>query len=823
MSVTGWSSDDTGVEVVLSSGRLRLSTPDPRVIRVLQTGRDAFVDRPGPAMLPQSPRPPRMSTSPGRLIAATDRLSLEIDTTTGAFTWRTPSGALLVREPRDGAATRLLEPVDVVRTDWSDAVRADQESVDGMRSSVTGGRSTVDRTAYATTVRLQFAADEVVYGLGQHEEGLLDHRGASVELYQQNMKVAVPVLVSSRGYAVMWNSGSAARFQDGPGGASLRTDVEDELDFSVVAGPEFDDIVSALRGLTGRVPMLPRWTLGYLQSKERYTDSRELLDVVGEFRRRHIPLDCIVQDWQTWPGELWGQKEFDPARYPDPGLLCDRLHQADVRLMVSIWPNMHHDGPDQVAMRERGFLLGDDSTYDAGNPAARRLYWEQAEAGYFRHGVDAWWADCTEPFEADWRGPVKPDPVARREINVGEATRFLDPERVNAYSFDHTRGLWDGQLSAAPDRRVVVLTRSASLGQQRFGALTWSGDISASWATLRRQIADGLNFCLTGNPRWTFDIGAFFVGREAGLWFRDGDFDGGVDDAGYRELYLRWLQVGTFLPMMRSHGTETPREPWRFGEPGDPVYDSIVAFIQLRYRLLPYLYTLHAWESSRSSTSLRALAFDFRADPAALRVADQFLLGPALLVCPVTEPMAHGPGSTPLPEGPRTRRVHLPSGADWYDFWTGRRYAGGQDIDADAPLDRIPLFVRAGTVLPLGPVVEHTGAAAGGPVELRVYPGADSCFDLYDDAGEGWGYENGEQVVTTLRWDDAGGVLAVGPPRGDYPGWGGPPEFTAVTVEPGGPDRPARGVGIAATPHEATTRCPADGSPRQLDGGPDAG
>ena len=823
MSVTGWSSDGTGADIVLTGGRLRLSSPHPRVIRVLQTARDQIVDRPGPAMLPRSARAPRMTASPGRLTASTDLLSLEIDTATEAFTWRTPSGDLLFREPRDGAATRLLEPVEVIRTDWSDAVRTEQRSVDGLRSSVTGGRPIVDRTAYATTLRLEFCADEVVYGLGQHEEGLLDHRGATVELYQQNMKVAVPVLLSSRGYAVMWDSGSAARFQDGPDGASLRTDVEDELDVHVVVGPEFDDIVAALRDLTGRVPMLPRWALGYVQSKERYTGSRELLDVVGEFRRRHIPLDCIVQDWQSWPGELWGQKEFDPARYPDPGLLCDRLHEAGVRLMVSIWPNMHHDGPDQLAMRERGFLLGDDSTYDAGDPAARRLYWEQTEHGYFRHGVDAWWADCTEPFEADWRGAVKPDPAARREINLGEATRFLDPEQVNSYSFDHTRGLWEGQRAAAPDRRVVVLTRSASLGQQRYGALTWSGDISASWATLRSQIADGLSFCLTGNPRWTFDIGAFFVGREDGLWFRDGDFDGGVDDAGYRELYLRWLQVGAFLPMMRSHGTETPREPWRFGSPGDPVYDAIVAFIGLRYRLLPYLYSLHAWESLRAYTSMRALAFDFRADPAALRVADQFMLGPALLVCPVTEPMAFGPGSAPLVGVPHTRPVHLPAGADWYDFWTGRRHRGGGDIQADAPLDRIPLFVRAGTVLPLGPVVEHTGAAPGAPVELRVYPGADSSFDLHDDAGDGWGYEDGEQVVTTLRWDDAAGTLAVGPPRGDHPGWTGPPQFAAVTVGPGGPDRPARGVGIAATPPEAMTPCPADGSAIPPGSAPGAG
>ena len=769
MRIQNVHTDDAGATLVTSTGRIRLQRISPTIIRTTYTTRSTFGTRPSLGILAQHPVAPALTEADGRLTASTGLLTATIDTASGAFSWHTADGALLFREPHDGADTKILDEVDVVLTHFDhDAQRTSVQSVDGMKTHAEGGQQSVDRRAYATTLRLEFATGEAVYGLGQHEDGILNYRGHSQDLYPQNMKVAVPVIVSTRGYAILWDSYSVARFDDGPDGATFRTAVDDELDFYVILGPEFDDIIAGIRSLTGRVPMLPRWTLGYLQSKERYADGQELLDVVGEFRRRHIPIDGIVQDWKTWPGDLWGQKSFDPQRYPNPDGLCQRLHAADVRLMVSIWPNMHNDGPDQVEMRERGFLLGDGSTYDARRPDARALYWQQTEHGYFRHGVDAWWADCTEPFEADWKGAVKPGRAERLALNVGTATTFLDPEDVNAYSLLHSQGLYEGQRAADGSKRVVVLTRSASLGQQRTGAVTWSGDISATWTTLRRQIADGLNFCLTGNPRWSFDIGAFFVGRKDELWFWDGDFDAGVNDLGYRELYVRWLQAGTFLPMMRSHGTETPREPWRFGDEGDDAYDTIVDFIRLRYRLLPYLYALHSHEWRHNYTSMRTLAFDFRHDPGCYDIDDQFMLGPAIMVCPVTEPMFFGPGSRPIRDSPTTRRVYLPAGTHWYDFWTGRRHAGGQLIDAEAPLHILPLFVRAGSILPLGPQVEHSGASASGPLEIRVYPGADGSFEFYDDEGDGYRYEAEECALTTMRWDDNSSTLFLSPRVGQF-------------------------------------------------------
>ncbi len=780
MLVNDFETDDTAAFLSVATGRIRLQAISPSVMRVTYTGRAQFGIAPSLGVLPQQPWAPTLKDDHKTLSASTGPLTVVVDKATCAFSWHTEDGGLLFREPHDGADTKILEEVDVVMTRFdADARRREVAGVDGMKTIMEGGRRTVDRRAYSTTLRLEFAPDEAVYGLGQHEEGFLNYRGRSQDLYQQNMKVAVPVIVSTRGYAIVWDSFSVARFTDGTDGATFRTDVDDELDYYVILGPEFDAIIGSIRSLTGHVPMLPRWALGYIQSKERYTDQQELLDVVRQLRRRDIPIDAIVQDWKTWPGELWGQKSFDPERFPDPGGLCNELHDNNVRLMVSIWPNLQGDGPNHIEMRERGFLLGDDSTVNARLPGARTLYWEQADRGYFSHGVDAWWADCTEPFEADWKGAVRPGKEEQLAINVDEQKKYLDPEYVSAYSLLHTQGIYEGQRAADDSKRVVVLTRSSSLGQQRYGAVTWSGDISATWLVLRHQIADGLNFCLTGNPRWNFDIGAFFVGSRDELWFWKGDFPGGVDDLGYRELYVRWLQVGTFLPLMRSHGTETPREPWHFGRPGDEAYDTILDFIRLRYRLLPYLYTLHAWETSRAYTSMRALAFDFRHDPRCYDVDDQFMLGPALLVCPVTEPMWFGPRSEPL-SGGHTRRVYLPAGTDWYDFWSGNRYDGGQFVDADAALHIMPLFVRAGSILPLGPVVEHTAASADGPLEIRVYPGAEGVLELYDDAGDGYGYEHGEHSTTLLQWDDDRATLTISARAGSYPAM--PPTRVASVV-----------------------------------------
>ena len=362
---------------------------------------------------------------------------------------------------------------------------------------------------------------------------------------------------------------------------------------------------------------------------------------------------------------------------------------------------------------------------------------------------------------------------------------------------------------------MVNLTRSAYMGQHRYGTVTWSGDVSATWDTLRRQIAEGLNFCVTGSPYWTTDVGGFFVQRKPDLWFWNGDFDAGVADPGYRELYVRWFQFAAFLPMFRSHGTDTPREIWRFGEPGDPTYDALVKALHLRYRLLPYIYSLAGWTTQRGYTMLRNLAFDFRDDPAAYDRGDEFMFGPAFLVAPVTQPMVYGPGGTPVETAPGTREVYLPAtppvettkrpersetastdaawsepeahpgSTEWYDFWTGEVYAGGQAVTAAAPLDTMPLFVRAGSIVPLGPVVQHSAETADAPLEIQVYAGRDAAFDLYDDEGDGYNYELGEFTITPLRWQDASRRLVIEARTGSYAGMPLRRKFTAVLHAPG--------------------------------------
>jgi alpha-D-xyloside xylohydrolase len=431
---------------------------------------------------------------------------------------------------------------------------------------------------------------------------------------------------------------------------------------------------------------------------------------------------------------------------------------------------MRRGGADWSELHERGFLFGNQATYDAFNAAARACYWKQANEGLFSHGIDAWWCDCTEPFEADWQGVIKPEPEDQLRINTEEAKRYLDPEFINAYSLVHSQGIYEGQRAITQGKRVVNLTRSAYAGQQRYSTITWSGDISANWETLRRQIPAGLNFCVTGLPYWTLDIGAFFVRKKPELWFWCGDYEKGVDDLGYRELYVRWFQYGAFLPMFRAHGTDTPREIWRFGNPGESVYDTLVKYLHLRYRLMPYIYSLAGQVTHQSYTMLRVLPFDFRHDPNAYEIDDEYMFGSAFLVCPVTRPMYFAANSIPLEGVEKTRLVYLPSGSDWYNFWTGNRYDGGQTILAEAPLATMPLFVRSGSIVPIGPNIQFTGDQPCAPIELWLYPCQDGAFTLYEDEGDNYNYEQGGFALIHIAWNDSTRQLTLEARQGSYPG-----------------------------------------------------
>lgn len=752
---------------------IRLYPVHPNAVRITVTQRDHFLPNPErenltPVVLDKTPFQDYDVLEEGLEVALRlESMSVKVHLETGAISYLDPRGSILVREPERGG--KHMTGTQVYRNVFSGAGELiEKHSVDGVK--VTGGeyQTIPDRAAYRAKLEFVFG-DEGLYGFGSHEEGFGNLRGKSRQLYQQNMKACVPSFVSTKGYGFLFDCRSFMTFEDNAYGSYVWMDIVDELDYYFMSGPDYQTVLRTYRDLTGGAPMLPKWAYGYGQSKERYKTADELINIVAEYRRRKIPLSFIVQDWQTWEEGKWGQKSFDYSRFPDPAAMTAQLHKQGAALMLSIWPNMNGMGENQKEMLEHGFMLGNRSTYNAFSKGARELYWKQANEGIFQYGVDAWWCDCSEPFEADWHGEIRPEPHERIQVNTEAAKKYLDGGEWMAYSLCHSRGIYEGQRKTTGEKRVVNLTRSSFAGQHRYATITWSGDIGANWETLARQVPEGLNFCASGEPYWSFDIGGFFVapGKE---WFRCGEYPEGCEDLGYRELYTRWLELGTFLPMMRSHGTDTPREIWRFGEPGTMFYDAIAKFIRLRMGLLPYIYSLAASVSMEGDTFLTPLGLAFPHDPACLNIDHEFLFGPSLLVCPVTHPMYYASGSKSLDGIPKIREVYLPAGCGWYDFWTGKYYQGGRKIEADAPIDQIPLFVKEGSILPMGPELEYPGEDLHPELTLRIYPGADAYFLLYDDEGDSYRYEDGMYSKTALYWNDHDRTLTIGQRGGSYPG-----------------------------------------------------
>jgi alpha-D-xyloside xylohydrolase len=596
------------------------------------------------------------------------------------------------------------------------------------------------------------------------------------------MKISIPFLLSSRNYGILLDTESAVIFDSKQGEMTFIIDTTNELSYYVITGEGFEEIIRELRSLTGRTPMLPRWAYGYIQSKERYHSSEDLISTVSRFRKTGIPIDCIVQDWFTWEEGLWGEKRADKKRYPDLKGLVNKLHEEHVRLMVSIWPNMAEGGSNLKEMKENELLLSNSTTYNAYDEKARSVYWKQCREEWFSAGVDAWWCDNSEPFsDADWNGEIKRPDELRYQLITEDSKMHMDWTRINSYGLYHSKGIYENWRKTNEDKRVTNLTRSSYTSGQRYGAILWSGDISAKWSTLKKQITEGIKISMSGMPYWTLDIGAFFTVKDKyrnrgcncsettnKLWFWDGDYNDGVNDLGYRELYVRWLQFGAFLPMFRSHGTDTPREPWNFGSPGSIFYETILKFIKLRYRLLPYIYSTAAQVHQSHTTILRSLMFDFAEDENVRDISDCFMFGNAFLVCPVTEPMYYDKNSEPLTDIEKTKQVYLPKGAGWYDFWTNAYYEGGQTVTCKATLDILPLFVKAGSIIPVSEPLMYTDEKKGEISEIIIYGGEDGKFTLYNDEGDNYSYENDNFSMIPLRFTDSSKMLLFGEPQGEY-------------------------------------------------------
>lgn len=788
---------------------------------------------------------------------------------------------------------------------------------------------------------IEFSDDEGIYGPGQFETGVMNWRGHCVKLTQENTKVALPFFISTRNYGVLMDNYSKIIFNDQGSDSYFWFEVGDVIYYYFIAGENMDEVIRGYRQATGDAPLFGKWAYGYWQSRERYKIQAEVLKIAREFRERRIPVDNIMQDWQYW-GDVahWSSLQFDPQRYPAPQAMIDRLHnQYHLHLMISIWPVLGYATDvyrelDSAGLLYRPFHWTDGHTYDAYSKTAREIYWKHVKKNLFSKGVDAYWMDGTEPeiFVAPHERSTK----SAQKNALGTMARYL-----NTYSLMATEAVYTGQRSASSDERVFILTRSAFPGQQRNSAATWSGDIVAGWQTLRNQIPAGLNFCMAGIPYWSNDIGGFHV-------YRHGAFAGGCDNPGYKELYVRWFQYGAFQPIFRSHGTDTPREPWRFGEPGSWAYDTILKYLRLRYRLLPYIYSL-AWRVTADGyTIMRGLPMDFSDDKLTHAVSDQYMFGSALMVCPVTEHMYYGksyyneavpseclltedgqPGGftaryytgrnydtlmvdsiLTIPEfdvylgkdlppqvhwdrnsmrwtgfiRPKTsgeytfwltsddavrfwfdgkllvdrwnnlgedktnwldlslmagkkyafrvdqahmaaatklrlawrtpamksrtydpatecgtRSVYLPKSAEWYDFWTGEKFSGGQTIERETPIDIMPLYVRAGSILPMGSQQQYIEEKPADPIEIRIYCGADVTFNLYEDEGDNYNHEKGLYSIIPFEWNDRDRVLTIGNRRGNFPGMLIERGFDIVWVRDG------HGTGIEATAFPDTT------------------
>ena len=567
------------------------------------------------------------------------------------------------------------------------------------------------------------------------------------------------------------------------GQLSLWSEMNPEIDYYFIAGENADKVIAGYRKLTGKAQVMPRWAFGFWQSRERYTTQDELVGTLAEFRRRHIPVDNIVQDWHYWLEDQWGSHEFDASRYPDPETMLDDVHAMHGRFMISVWPKFYTNTDHYKELKEAGYAythaedagLKDwldhyQTFYDAYAEGGRKMFWRQMdESLYTRYGrkIDAWWMDASEPNLRDCL-PWDYFKWLLTPTALGPSTEYF-----NAYSLVNAQAIYEGQRGIDPDKRVFLLTRNGFAGLQRYSTASWSGDIGTSWLDMHAQMAAGLNYSMSGIPFWGMDIGGFCVEDRFSIAQRVYDATGKEtpDLKEWRELQTRWHQFGTFVPLFRTHGQWPTRELWNIAPEGSESYESILYYMQLRYRLMPYLYSLSGAIHFEDATIMRGLPMDFPGDPAVRDLDDQWLFGPALMPAPVYE------------YGARSRRVHFPAGSDWYDFYDGRLIPGGQDLVVPAPYGRMPLYVRAGSIVPAGPDMEWSDEKAADPVRIFVYAGADGQFTLYEDENVNYNYEKGAYAMIPMQYDDAARTLRIGSREGSFPGMLAERTFIVVPVD----------------------------------------
>jgi alpha-D-xyloside xylohydrolase len=734
---TSFTVDAGGVNFTVGSGKMYVQVCADDIIRVQYASGATLPKKVSMSVSNPWDQPPTfcVTEASGTVTITTGRLKVKVNESTGIVSYADLSDKAIVAETAKSATATTVQGTSTFKIS----------------------------TAFTAT------ADEGIFGLGQRQDNNMNMKGKSTRLRNANTNINIPVMVSSKGYGFFWDNPSTGNFTSGSTSTSYTSEAGDAVDYYFLYGPSIDQVIVGYRTATGPAPMFPKWAYGLFQSKDKYSSQTEYLKIADSYRNAKIPLDVVVQDWNYWDPYSWGSHIMDPSRYPDPKAMLTTLHEKNLHGMISVWPDYQHRASPPSAEDQENYkaldaikaLLpskGNGSTgaeyhfYDTFMPEARTMVYQQTYDKLMgKYGWDGIWADNTEP--QDYPGDAMPDLAA---VNTSAGKGALV---VNAYPLQHSKAVYDGWRKVGPNtKRVFILTRSGWAGTQRYAASVWSGDIDSAMGTYAKQIPAGLNIALAGMPYWTTDIGGYF---------------GTPTD----ESFTRWFQFGTFCSIYRIHGQATKE---LYGSQWNATTKAAtLTFDTLHYRLMPYLYSL-AWKTtSEGYTIMRGLVFDNQNDSKVFDIKDQFMYGPALMINPVTT------------AGTTSRSVYLPAGT-WYDFWTGATATGGASVTAPAPLSSIPIYVKAGSILPMGPKIQYAMESTD-PLEIRIYKGANGSFTLYDDAGDTYEYETGKYATITLTWDDAAGKLTVGARKGSYTGMLASRTFNVVVVGAN------KGVGVDVT------------------------
>ena len=664
-------------------------------------------------------------------------------------------------------------------------------------TSFTQRTNGTDKGRYEVAMTYQLDKDEAIYGLGTVQDGKLNRRGLTKHIEQSNLEDFQNVIQSIKGWGIYWDNYSRANFEDNASGMTFKAEVGDCADYYFMYGATADGVNICMRQLSGDVPMFPLWTYGFWQCRERYKSSKELLEVVDKHRKLGVPLDGIIQDWQYWGSNYtWNAMDFIGETFADGRQMVDRVHKQNAHIMISIWASFGPQTKQYKALNEKGLLYNFETwpqsgishiwppvmdypsgvrVYDAFSPVARQIYWDHLKT-LFNYGIDAWWMDSTDP---DFFNPKESEYEHKTAMGSWRSVR-------NAFPLMTVKGVYDKQRKTSEDKRVFIMTRSAFAGQQHYGSGLWTGDVASTWDMLRKQVPAGLNYTMTGCPNFNTDIGGFFCSS-----YNTRGSGSAPQNPQYQELYVRWMQYGLFCPVFRSHGADAPREIYQFGKKGEPIYDAIEKTIRLRYRLLPYIYST-AWQvTSAGESYLRALTYDFASDRKTWDMGDEFMFGRSILATPILDPQyteekilredamsgwdkkeVKDNGSSARYDFTEEKSVtkYLPKGASWYEFYTEKKYAGGRDVTLATAIDRNVMFVKAGSILPLAPVMQYAQEKKWDNLDLVVYSGADAEFTLYEDEGDNYNYEKGMYSTITMKWNERARTLTIGDVKGEYPG-----------------------------------------------------